>query len=199
MRRRSRWSAARYGNAALCAGYPFVPNGSKDHRTDQGSGQKRRRCSRAVPLVLPNLTGRGEQIRVAPDEEVVFEIGLERFGGYMSFVHVHCEEVNVAPDVSAGCRGTGSRACATERPEWSTPYSRQIASDTLLESLDASHLHGRIQGGFLCEQGGIDDGDLLIGVDSASHECKRRLTAHQTYLYIDAVDQEFILQKQIHV
>ena len=28
-------------------------------------------ASQAVPLVLPNLTGRGEQAHVAPDEEVV--------------------------------------------------------------------------------------------------------------------------------
>ena len=49
-------------------------------------------ASQDVPLVLPKLTGRGEQAHVAPDEEVVFEIGLERFGGYLSSVHVHCLE-----------------------------------------------------------------------------------------------------------
>ena len=42
-----------------------------------------------VPLVLPHLAGRGEQAHVAPDEEVVFEIRLEKFGGYLSPVHVH--------------------------------------------------------------------------------------------------------------
>ena len=75
--------------------------------------------------------------------------------------------------------------------------SHRIIDRALLESLDVGHLHGRIQVGLLCEQCGIDDGDLVMGVDSASYECKRRLTAHQTYL--DAVDQEFILQKEIHV
>ena len=115
-------------------------------KTEEGVAVPEVAASQTVPLVLPNLAGRGEQTRVAPDEEVVFEIGLERFGGYLSSVHVHCEEVtdscrthrcthryrcSTAPDVSAGCRGTGSRACATERPwEWSTPYNRRIASDT---------------------------------------------------------------------
>ena len=61
------------------------------------------------------------------------------------------------------------------------------------------HLHGRIQGGLLYKQGGIDDVDLVIGIAPASHERKRRLTAHQAYLDIDAIDQEFILQKQIYV
>ena len=68
-----------------------------------------------------------------------------------------------------------------------------------LESLGVGHLHGRIQGGLLCKQGGIDYGHPVIGVVPASHERKRRLTAHQSYLDIDAVDQECILQKQIHV
>ena len=61
------------------------------------------------------------------------------------------------------------------------------------------HLHGRIQGGLLCKQGGIDDVYPVIGVVPTSHECKSRLTANQSYLDIDAVDQEFILQKEIHV
>ena len=90
-------------------------------KTEEGVAVPEVAASQTVPLVMPNLTGRGEQTRVAPDEEVVFEIGLERFGGYLSSVYVHYEE----------CRGTGSRACATERPrEWSTPYSRRIASYT---------------------------------------------------------------------
>ena len=61
------------------------------------------------------------------------------------------------------------------------------------------HLHGRIQGGLLCKQGGIDDVYPVIGVVPTSHERKRSLTANQSYLDIDAVDQEFILQKEIHV
>ena len=56
------------------------------------------------------------------------------------------------------------------------------------------HLHGRIQGGLLCKQGGIDDLYFVIRVDPTSHGCKSRLTTH-----IDAVDQEFILQKEIHL
>ena len=48
-------------------------------------------ASQNVPLVLPNLAGRGEQAHVAPDKEVVVEIRLERFGGS---VHVHCVEVD---------------------------------------------------------------------------------------------------------
>ena len=51
-------------------------------------------ASQSVPLVLPNLAGRGEQTHVAPDEEVVFEIGLERFGWYLASVHLHCVEVD---------------------------------------------------------------------------------------------------------
>ena len=61
------------------------------------------------------------------------------------------------------------------------------------------HLHGRIQGGLLCKHGGIDDVYPVIGDEPTSHERKRSLTAHQSYLDIDAVDQEFILQKKIHV
>ena len=51
-------------------------------------------ASQTVPLVLPNFAGRGEQAHVAPDEEVVVEIRLERFGGYLASVHVHCVEVD---------------------------------------------------------------------------------------------------------
>ena len=61
------------------------------------------------------------------------------------------------------------------------------------------HLHGWIQGGLLCKQGGIDDVYPVIGVVPTSHECKSGLTTNQSYLAIDAVDQEFILQKEIHV
>ena len=50
--------------------------------------------SRSVPLVLLHLAGRGEQTHVAPDKEVILEIRLERFGGYLSPVHVHCVEAD---------------------------------------------------------------------------------------------------------
>ena len=75
----------------------------------------------------------------------------------------------------------------------------RILDRALLQSLDVRHLHGRIQGGLLCKQGGIDDVYFVIGVVPTSHECKSGLTTHQSYLDIDAVDEEFILQKEIHV
>ena len=75
----------------------------------------------------------------------------------------------------------------------------RILDRALLESLDMDHLHGRIQGGLLCKQGGIDYCYPVIGVGPTSHERKRSLTAHQPYHDIDAVDQEFILQKHIQV
>ena len=62
-----------------------------------------------------------------------------------------------------------------------------------------SHLHGWVEGGLLYEQGCIDDCYLVIGGHSSGHQRKRRLTAHQSYLDVDSVDQEFILQKHIHV
>ena len=41
-------------------------------------------AGQSIPLVLPHLTGRGEQVHVVPDEEVFVEIRLERFGRYLS-------------------------------------------------------------------------------------------------------------------
>ena len=46
-------------------------------------------ASQTVPLVLPDLAGRGEQARVASGEEVFCEVGLEGLGGYLTSVHVH--------------------------------------------------------------------------------------------------------------
>ena len=46
-------------------------------------------ASLTVPLLLPDLAGRGEQARVASDEEVFYEVGLEGLGGYLTSVHVH--------------------------------------------------------------------------------------------------------------
>ena len=48
-----------------------------------------------VPLVLPHLTGPGEQVEVTPEEEVVVEFRLEKFGGYLSPIHIHGAEVDV--------------------------------------------------------------------------------------------------------
>ena len=183
-------------------------------------------ASQTVPLVLPDLTGRGEQAHVAPDEEVVLEIGLKGFGGYLSSVHVHrveaygvvlgvkrildvrtvvgividaaqhqtfrqSAEEQVLVRVQPSTRGNGVQL-AVDGPH-------RILDRALLESLDGCHLHGGIEGGLLDKQGGIDDFDPVIGVGSTSHERKRSLIAHQSDLDIDTVDQEFILQKQVHV
>ena len=179
-------------------------------------------ASQSVPLVLPNLAGRGEQAHVAHDEEVVFEIGLEKFGGYLSSVHLHCEEadgvvlgvkrilvvrtvVRIVIDAAQHQtfrQGAEEQVLVRVRPStcWNGVHltvdgSHRILDRALLESLDVGHLHGRIQGGLLCKQGGIDDIDLVIGDDPASHERKRRITAHLAYLDIDVVDQEFIINR----
>ena len=123
----------------------------------------------AVPLVFPNLAGRGEQTRVAPDEEVVFEIGLERFGGYLSSVHIHCEEVNVvvlgvkrilvvrtvvrividAAQHQTFRQGAEEQVLVRVRPSargngvhLTVDGSHRILDRALLESLDVGHLHG---------------------------------------------------------
>ena len=62
-----------------------------------------------------------------------------------------------------------------------------------------SQLHVGVEGGRLDEQGCVDDGYLVIEVVSTSHQRKRGLATHQSYLDVDSVDQEFILQKHIHV
>ena len=183
-------------------------------------------ASQTVPLVLPNLTGRGEQAHAAPDEEVVCEIGLERFGGYLSFAHVHCVEAygvvlgvkrilvvrTVVGVVIDAAQHQTFRQSAEEqvlvrvRPSTRRngvhlpvdgPY--RILDRALLESLDVCHLHGGIMGGLLGKQGGIDDVYPVVGVGPTSHERKRSLNVHQSNLNIDAIDQECILQKQIHV
>ena len=48
-------------------------------KTEEGVAVSVVAANQSVPLVLPHLAGRGEQTHVAPDEEVVFEIRLERF------------------------------------------------------------------------------------------------------------------------
>ena len=195
-------------------------------KTEEGVAVPEVVASQTVPLVLPNLTGRGEQARVAPDEEIVFEIGLERFGGYLSSVHVHCVEaygvvlgvklilvvrtvVRIVIDAAQHQtfrHGTEEEVLVRVRPSirgngvhLTVDGSHRILDRAPLESLDVGHLYGWIQGDLLYKQGGIDYGYLVIGVVPASHERKRRLTAHQSYLDIDAVDQEYFLQKQIHV
>ena len=195
-------------------------------KTEEGVAVPVVAASQSVPLVLPNLAGRGEQTHVAPDEEVVFEIGLERFGGYLASVHVHCVEVDGVVlgvkrilGVHAVVRividaaqhqpfrqGTEEQVLVRVRPSASRngvhlalDGSHGILDRALLQSLDVRHLHGRIQDGLLGKQGGIDDVYFVIGVGPTSHECKSGLTTNQSYLDIDAVDEEFILQKEIHV
>ena len=52
-------------------------------KTEEGVAVPEVAGSQSVPLVLSHPAGRGEQAHVAPDEEVVFEIRLERVGGYL--------------------------------------------------------------------------------------------------------------------
>ena len=195
-------------------------------KTEEGVAVSVVAASQSVPLVLPHLASRGEQTHVAPDEEVVSEVGLERFGGYLSSVHVHCVETDGVvlgvKRILAVCavvrividaaqhqtfrRGTEEQVLVRVRPNTrgngihlAVEGPHRILDRALLESLDVGHLHGRIQGGLLCKQGDIDYGYPVIRVVPTSHERKHSLTMHQSYLDIDAVDQEFILQKQIHV
>ena len=194
--------------------------------TEEGVAVSVVAASQSVPLVLPHLAGRGEQTHVAPDEKVACEIRLERFGGYLSSVYVHRVEVDgvvlgmkrilvvrtvVGIVIDAAQhqtfrQGTEEQVLVCVRPSASRngvhlalDGSHRILDRALLQNLDVRHLHGRIQGGLLGKQGGIDDLYFIIGVDPTSHECKSRLTTHQSYLDIDAVDEEFILQKENHV
>ena len=157
---------------------------------------------------------------------VAHEVGLERFGGYLSSVHVHRMEADgvvlgvkriLAVHAVVGVfidatqhqtfqQGTEEQVLVRVRPSASRngvhlalDGPHRILDRALLQSLDVRHLHGRIQGGLLCKQGGIDDVYFVIGVEPTSHECKSGLTTHQSYLDIDAADEEFIVQKEIHV
>ena len=126
-------------------------------------------ASQTVLLVLPNLTGRGEQAHVAPDEEVVLEIGLKGFGGYLSSVHVHRVEAygvvlgvkRILVRVRPSTRGNGVHL-AVDGPH-------RILDRALLESLDVCHLHGGIEGGLLGKQGGMSTTRLRT-------MCSRRAT-----------------------
>ena len=147
---------------------------------------------------MPRLAGRGEQSHVAPDEEVVFDIRLEKFGWYLSSVHVHRVEADgvvlgvkriigvhtVVRIVIDAAQHQTFRQGAEEQVLVRVPPSacgngvhlvldgpHWILDRALLERFDVCHLYGRIEGGLLGEQGGIDDVDPVIWVDSASHEC----------------------------
>ena len=78
-------------------------------------------------------------------------------------------EEQVIVRVRPGAGGNGVDF-AVDGPHW-------ILDRALLEGLDVHH-HGRIQGGLLCKQGGIDDVDLVIGVGPAGHEQVHVETAH---------------------
>ena len=177
-------------------------------KTEEGVAVSVVAANQSVPLVLPHLAGRGEQTLVAPDEEVVFEIRLERFGGYLLPVHVHCVE---GDGVVFGVKRILAVHTVVRIVIDAAQHQtfRQSAEKLVLVSVrpitcgngvhlavDGPH---RIQGGLLSKQGGIDDVYPVIGVVPTNHERKSGLTANQSYIDIDAVDQEFILQKEIHV
>ena len=63
-------------------------------KTEVGVAVPEVAATQSFPLVLPHLNNRGEHVHAAPDEEVVVEIRLERFGWHLSPVHVHYEEVD---------------------------------------------------------------------------------------------------------
>ena len=100
-------------------------------------------------------------------------------------------EEQVLVRVRSGARGNGVHL-AVDGPH-------RILGRALLKGLDVRHLYGRIQCGLLCEQGSIDDVDLVIGVRPAGHKRQCVLASLQSYLDIDAFDKEFILQEQVHV
>ena len=65
-----------------------------DIETEEGVAVSEVDESQVVPLVLPHLTGRPEQVEVASHVTVVGVIRLECFCGYLSSVHVHGKEVD---------------------------------------------------------------------------------------------------------
>ena len=159
-------------------------------KTEEGVAMPEVAARQSVPLVLPHLASRGEQAHVAPGEEVVFEIRLERFGGYLSPVNVHCVEadgvvlgvkrilivrtvVRIVIDAAQHQmfrQGAEEQVLVRVRPRsrgngvhLAVDRSDRIFDRALLESLDVRHLHCRIQCGLLCKQGGTDYVDPVIG------------------------------------
>ena len=104
-------------------------------KTEEGVSVPEVAAGLSVSQVLPHLTGRWELVHVATDETYtateLMSLLLAWDGfcrTYRSTLRYRC---STAPDVSAGCRGTGSRACSIEYLlKWSTPCSRRTASDT---------------------------------------------------------------------
>ena len=140
---------------------------------------------------------------------------MERFGGCLSTVHVHVEEVdgvvhgvkriyvvrtvvNVVIDAAQHQtfqQGT-EQILVRVRPsargngiDLAVDGTHRILGRCLLEGFDVRHLHGRVQGGLLYEEDGIDEGDLVVGVYPSGDECERVLAEYQLYLEFDAVDQ----------
>ena len=64
-------------------------------KTEEGVAEPDVAARQSVPFILPHLTSRCEQVKVFLDEEVAIEIQLERFGVYMSAVHVHGKKMYV--------------------------------------------------------------------------------------------------------
>ena len=60
-------------------------------KTEEGVAVPEVAARQSVHLVLPHLTFRGEQVHVAPEEEVVAKIRLDSCVGYLSPVHEHGE------------------------------------------------------------------------------------------------------------
>ena len=77
--------------------------------------------------------------------------------------------------------------------------THRILDRALIQGLDVRHMYGRDQGCFLREQDAVDDTDIVLRIPTPSHERERVHVSHQSYLDVDAVDQETILQEQIHV
>ena len=163
----------------------------------------------SVPLELPHLTGRGEQVHVAPGEEVVVEIRLERFGGDLSPVHVHGDEVDgvvlgvkrilgvrtVVHIVIDVAQHQTFRQGAEEqvlvrvrsgargnRVHLVVDGPHRILDRALLECLGVRHLDCRTQDDFFREHDGIDDEEFVIGGGGAIHQRERVLAAHESNL-----------------
>ena len=109
-------------------------------KTEEGVAVQEVAVRQSISLVLPHFAGRGEQAYVAPDQEVVVEIRLERFGGYLSPVHIHCVEADgvvlgvkrilvrcrcsTTPDVSA-CVPRKRFSCECDRAPAGMEYTLQ--------------------------------------------------------------------------
>ena len=122
-------------------------------------------ASQVVYLVFPHLTGRSEQVDVAPHVTVVGEIRLEWFVGYLSSVPIHGKEVDVVMlgvkwvlDVrTVACvvvdvaqrQGTEEQILVVVRPgptregiDFAVDGTHRTLDLALLVRFDVRHLHG---------------------------------------------------------